>query len=144
LSRTAVFQAAPHFGVPGGTGVAHIAAADKTVRAVIEVVAVEFVDAHPDRAGCDERIEVELLVVEEPEHVRDGLVREVAADHSFVGDGIIRLSDFRQQQKLHVENRKSRQDHEISRLLPFLSRGVDEGNAGRALPRAVGVDARHL
>ena len=83
-------------------------AADKTVRAVIEVVAVEFVDAHPDRAGCDERIEVELLVVEITVHARHALVREVAADHSFVGDGIIRLSDFRQQQKLHVEDRESR------------------------------------
>src|SRR6185503_5280610 len=61
-----------------------------------------------------------------------------------IGDGIVRLSDFRQQQKLHIKNRKCRQDHEISGLLPFLSRGIDEGDAGSALARAVGVDARHL
>src|SRR6185503_21375005 len=58
-----------------GLHLAHIAAADKTVRAVIEIVAVELVNAHADRTGRDERIEVKLLVVEESEYVRNGLVR---------------------------------------------------------------------
>ena len=74
-----------------GLHLAHVAAADEAVRAVIEIVAVELVDAHADRAGGDERIEVELLVVEEADHVRDGLVREVAADHAGVGDRIVGL-----------------------------------------------------
>src|SRR5215469_1678910 len=32
---------------------AHIAAADEAVRPMIEIVAVELIDAHPDRTGCD-------------------------------------------------------------------------------------------
>ena len=88
-----------------GLHLAHVAAADEAVRTVIEIVAVELVDAHSDRAGGDERIEVEFLVVEEPIDARHGLVGEVAADHAGIGDGIVRLSDLRMQQKLHIENR---------------------------------------
>ena len=51
-----------------GLHLADVAAADEAERAVIEIVAVEFVDAHADRAGGDERIEVELRVVEEAVH----------------------------------------------------------------------------
>ena len=36
------------------------------------------------------------------------------------------------------------QDHEIGRLLPFLSARVDEGHAGRALAGAVEIDLRHF
>jgi hypothetical protein len=44
---------------------------------VVEVVAVEFVDAHADRAGGDERIEVEFVLVEESVRARDRLVGEL-------------------------------------------------------------------
>ena len=64
-------------------------------------------------------------------------MREVAADHAGVGDRVVGLADLRQQQKLHVEHRVGRQDHEIGRLLPFLAAGVDEGDAGGALAGAV-------
>ena len=53
-----------------GLHLAHVAAADEAVRAMVEIVAVEFVDAHADRAGGDERIEVEFLLVEEADRRR--------------------------------------------------------------------------
>ena len=64
----------PHRGVPSvsssldrsavGLHRTQIASTDKAMRPVIEIVAVEFVDAHPDRTRRDEGIE--YLVVEEP------------------------------------------------------------------------------
>src|SRR5260370_42104745 len=56
----------------------HVSAPDETERTVIEIVAVEFVDAHADRAGGDERIEVELVLVEESYCLGGRLVGEVA------------------------------------------------------------------
>ncbi len=123
---------------------AEIAAADEAERAVIEIVAVELVDAHADRAGRDERVEVELGPIEEADHARHGLVGEVAADVARAGLRIVGLADPGEQQKLDVEQLKCAQEDEVGRLLPFLAGGVDEGDAGRALAAAVEVDARDL
>src|SRR5436305_13401921 len=59
-----------------GLHLTEIAASDESQRAVIEVVAVEVVDADTDRAGRDERIEVELRFVEEPVDARHRLMAE--------------------------------------------------------------------
>src|SRR5581483_6767787 len=48
-----------------GLHLSHVAAADEAVRTMVEIVAVEFVDAHADRSGGDEGIEYELGGVEE-------------------------------------------------------------------------------
>ena len=89
-------------------------------------------------------LKLNFVLSKKPLTRRDRLVREVAADHALVGDRVVRLADARQQQQLHVEERKARQDHEIGRLLPFLAAGVDEGDAGGALAGAVEVDPGHL
>src|SRR5262249_23559999 len=107
---------------------------------MIKVVAIELIDAHADRAGADERIEVELLVVEKAIHARNGLVRVVTADHAGVGDGIVRLGDPGQQQELHVEDRIRGEDDEIGRQFPFLSPGIDEGDTSGVLARSVHID----
>jgi len=60
----------------------HVTAADKAVRAMIEIVAVEFIDTHADRAGCDKRVEDEFVGIEKACRARDGLVGEIAADHA--------------------------------------------------------------
>ena len=54
---------------------------------MVEIVAVEFVDAHADRAGGDEQIEVEFVLVEESDDVGDCLVGEVAADTPSLATG---------------------------------------------------------
>src|SRR6185437_16135937 len=64
---------------------AHVASAHKPVRSMIEVVAIELIDAHPDGTGGDERVEHESGGIEEAAHIGDGLVSKVAADHSAVG-----------------------------------------------------------
>ena len=110
------------------------------MRTVVEIVAVKLVHDHADGAGRDERIEVELRIVEKPVHARHCLVREVAAYHAGIGCGIVRLADLRQQQKLHVEQRESRQDHQIGGLFPFHAAAIHEGDAGGALAGAVGID----
>src|SRR5438270_10598670 len=61
-----------------GLHLAHVAAADEPVRTMIEIVTVEFVNAHSNRAGRNEGIEVEFLVVEKTIDAGDRLVREVA------------------------------------------------------------------
>ena len=77
--------------MPGGTGVVSIgrplvwtwpmiAAADKAQRAVVEIVAVELVDAHADRAGADERVEVVFVLSKKPS----------AVGHRLVGDNCAR------------------------------------------------------
>src|ERR1700744_711277 len=66
---------------------ADVPAADEAERAMVEVVAVELVDAHADRAGGDERVEVELALVEEAVHGRYRLMSEVASDPALAGLG---------------------------------------------------------
>ena len=111
---------------------------------MIEIIAVEFIDAHADRAGGDERIEIEFRLVEEAVHAGHRLMGVVAADDPGIGDRVIGFADFRQQQQLHVEEREGRQDHEIGALLPFLARRIDEGHAGGVFSRAVEIDLGHL
>src|ERR1700722_7143621 len=48
-----------------GLPLPHVAAADEPVWTVVEVIAVELIDAHPDGARGDERIEGELRRIEE-------------------------------------------------------------------------------
>src|SRR5882757_3645757 len=76
-----------------GLHLADVTSADEAERAVIEVVTVELVDAHADRAGSDERVEVKLGVVEETVHRRNRLMSEIAPNPSFSGRGIVRLPD---------------------------------------------------
>src|ERR1700722_11823381 len=123
-----------------GLNLSHVAAADEAVRAMVEVVAVELVDAHADRAGGDERIEVELLVVEEAIDARDGLVGIITPDDPGIGGGIVGLIDPGMQQELHVEQRVGRQDHQIGLLPPFLAAGIDKGHAGGPFAGAIDVD----
>ena len=80
-----------------------------------KVVAVELVDAHADRAGGNERIEIVFVLVEETERVRHGLMGEIAPDLALSGRRIVRLADAGQEQKLHVEQRKCAEQHEIGR-----------------------------
>jgi len=122
----------------------HVSAPDETELTVIEIVAVEFVDAHADRAGGDKRIEVEFVLVEESDCLGDRLVGEVAADHARVGDRVVRLADARQQQELDVEDREGREDDEVSRLFPFVAARIDEGDPGSPFAGTVNIDARHL
>src|ERR1700759_100748 len=108
------------FDGPGaGLYLAHVTSADEAVWSVIEIIAVEFIDAHADRAGRDKRIEVVLLVVEESVHAGNGLMRVIAADNAGVGDRVVWFSDLRMQQKLHVEHRIGCKDDKIGGLLPF-------------------------
>ena len=44
-----------------------IATASEPVRTMIEIIAIEFVDAHANRAGRDERVEHVFRLVEETE-----------------------------------------------------------------------------
>src|ERR1700733_6652377 len=133
------------FDRPGaGLYLAHVPSADKAVRSVIEIIAVEFIDAHANRAGRDERIEVVLLVVEESVHARNGLMRIVAADDACVGDRIVWFSDLRMQQKLHVEHRIGCKDDEIGGLFPLDAARVDEGHAGRAGSGFIDVNFDHF
>ena len=122
----------------------HISAADEAKRTMVEIVAVELVDAHADRAGGDERIEVEFVLVEEAEDVGDRLVSEVAADHARVRHRIVRLADARHQEEVNVEDGEGGEDHEVGRLLPFLAARIDKGDAGRAFAGGVDIDAGHL
>src|SRR5271169_6190931 len=85
---------------------ADIAAADKSRRPMIEIIAIELVDTHADRAGRDEGIEVVFVVVEETHRGRHGLMGEVAAYLALAGLRIIRRADARQQEKLDVEKLK--------------------------------------
>jgi hypothetical protein len=96
---------------------------------VIEVVAVELIDAHADRTRRDERVENEFLFVEEADDVRDRLVREVAPDHSFVLDGVISLADPGEHQQLHIEDGVCRKDDELRGLLPLLTARIHERDA---------------
>src|SRR5260370_21482144 len=59
---------------------AHVTAADEAVRSVIEIVAVELVDAHPDGARGNKGIED--LVVEEGVHAGCNLGRIISPDHT--------------------------------------------------------------
>ena len=99
----------------------HIAAANEAERTVVEIVAIEFVDAHPDRTGGDEGIEVELVLVEEADGVGDRLMSEVTTDDTLIGDRIVGLADARLQEELNVEDGERGQDDEFGRLLPFLA-----------------------
>ena len=99
----------------------HIAAANEAERPMVEIVAIEFVDAHANRAGGDERIEVELVLVEVADGVGDRLMGEIAADDTLIGDRIIRLADARHHEEVNVENGERGQDDEVGRLLPFLA-----------------------
>ena len=67
-------------------------------------------------------LKLNFLLSKKPFDARHCLVREVAADHARVGDGVVGLTDLRVQQQLHIEHRKCREDHEVGRLLPFDSR----------------------
>src|SRR6185312_8703567 len=93
-----------------GLYLTEIAAADEAERAMIEIVAIEFVDTHAYRAGSDEWIEVEFCLVEKSIDARHRLVSEIAADDTAVGNRIVRSADLRQQQELNIEHRVGRQD----------------------------------
>ena len=54
-----------------------------------------------------------------------------------IGDRIVGLADARHQQELNVEDGEGGEDDEVSRLLPLLAAGIDEGDAGRSLAGAV-------
>src|SRR5262249_53691552 len=77
-----------------GLHLSDIAAADKAVRPVIEIVAVELVDAHADRARGNERVEVVFLRIEEAVYAGDGLVGVVSPDGARVGYGIVWTTDL--------------------------------------------------
>ena len=100
------------------------------MRPVIEIVAVEFIDAHPDGTRGDEGIE--YLVVEEAVHARRDLIRIIASDHALAGVRIVGLADSREQKQVDVEQLKGTEQHEVRRLLPFIRAGVDIGDAGGA------------
>ena len=87
-----------------------------------EIVAVELVDAHADRAGGDKRIEVVLVLVEKADSGRGRLMCEIAADLALPGLWIVERADARQQQKLHIEKLERAQQHDVGRLFPFFAR----------------------
>src|SRR5581483_11527352 len=98
-------------------------AADEAVRPVVEIVAVVLVDTHADRARGDERIEVELVLVEEGDRTRHGLVREVAPDLPLPGRRIVRLADAGEEEQLDVEQLERAEQHEVGRLLDLAAGG---------------------
>src|SRR5271165_4697462 len=81
---------------PAGLHLSHVAAADEAMWSMIEVIAVELIDAHADGARSDEGIENELRLVEEAFDVGDCLMREIASDHALVRHRIVRRSDLRE------------------------------------------------
>jgi hypothetical protein len=127
-----------------GSHLADIAAADETEAGMIEIIAVELVDAHADRAGGDERIEVEFLVVEKSDRGRGRLMGEIAADLSLAGLRVVGRADARQQQELDVEKLERAQQHDVGRLFPFFARRIHVADAGGPLAGAVEIDAHHL
>ncbi len=54
---------------------------------MIEVIVIELIDAHADRARADKGIKV--LVIEKQRHVVGGLVGVVAAGSALVGNRIV-------------------------------------------------------
>src|SRR6516164_8833187 len=98
-----------------------IAASYEAQGAMIEVVAIELVNAHADCARRDERVEVELVLVEETERSRDRLVREVPPNLTLSRRGIVWLADAGEQKKLHIEQLKTAQNDQIGRLLELVA-----------------------
>jgi len=86
---------------------------------VVEVFAVEVVDAHRGAGIADERIP--LLVLEERGGARLELVGVVLADGALAALAIVRLADPGEQQLLHVAEHERRQHHDAGRLLVFLA-----------------------
>ena len=103
---------------------------DKAVRIVIEVVSVKLVDAHADRAGDNERIKIDSLVVEKAVHHRNGLVGKIAPYDTCVGNRIVRRANLRMQQQLGIKHRIRGEDHQIGGLFPLLIARVDERHSG--------------
>ena len=83
-----------------GLAGAHVAAADETQSAMVEIVAVVIVDHHAMRAGRDER--VEDLVLQDHAHARRRLIGIVAPDHAGIGGRVVRLADPGQEHEPHV------------------------------------------
>src|SRR4029077_3408550 len=108
-----------------------VASTDEAMRPVIEIVAVEFIDAHPDGTRGDEGIE--YLVVEEAVHARRDLIRIIAPDHALAGVRIVGLADSGEQKQLDVEQLKGTEQHEAGRPRPFIATGVYICYAGGAL-----------
>ncbi len=75
--------------------------AKKAETAVIEIIAIEIVERHRCTRRAHERIE--LLVLEEHGHAHAReLVTIVPAHRTLLGDRIVRLADFRMEQKRDV------------------------------------------
>src|SRR5262249_58614184 len=121
---------------------AEAATAGEAVRAVIEIVAVELVDAHPDGARGDKGIKD--LVVKKAVHGGRELIGIIAPDHALAGVRIVGLADSGEQKELHVEQLEGAEQHEVGRLLPFVAAGIDIGDAGGALSRSIEVDLQDL
>ena len=84
------------------------------MRPVIEIVAVELIDAHPDSARGDKRIED--LVVEVGVHARRDLIRIIAPDHALAGVRIVGPADPGEQKQMDVEQLKGKSTY----LIPVL------------------------
>ena len=108
---------------------------------MIEIVAIELVDAHADRARSDERIEIVFVLVEEGDRGRHGLVREITPDLALAGPRIIRRANSGQQQQLDVKELERAQKHEIGGLLAFLARRIHIGHTGGPFAGAIQIDA---
>src|SRR5262249_58707846 len=118
-----------------------IADSNEAMRPVIEIVAVELINAHPDRARGDER--VEDLVVEKGIYARCDLIGVIAPNHALVRARIVWLADAGNKKQMHVEQLEGAEQHEVGRLLPFVAAGIDIGNAGCRLSRALQVGVQY-
>src|SRR5215467_3151826 len=104
-----------------GLHLAQVPAADKPQRTVIEIIAVELVDAHADRARGDEWIEVVFCFVKEADRAGHRLMGEIAPDLASAGTWLIWLAYTGKQQELYIEELERAQQDEVSGLLPLLA-----------------------
>ncbi len=90
-------------------------------------------------------LKLNFLLSKKPFTLDMRLVREVAADHALVGDGIVGLADLRQQQELHVEDRRRPTGSRDRRAAPIPRPLVSTKVTPVArLPERSSVDAHHL
>jgi len=113
------------------------------MRAMVEVVGVEVVDGHAVAAGTDEVVGVGVLVEERLDRAHV-LVGEVAPDHAFVLDRVVRLADAGQQHQAHVVELEGGEDDDVRWLLHFAALGVDVGHAGCLALAVVEVHPQHM
>ncbi len=118
-----------------------IAARDEAESLVVEIVAVELVDGHAQRAGADEGIDD--LVLEEDIHRGGDLIGVIAPHHPLPALRVVRFADARQQHQLRIGEGIGAEDHQIGRLLIFLAGVIDISGADHLGLAVVEIELQH-